>query len=342
MIDLIAGSYSGAGGGALRPLTYDPAGERIVVGLPVGDFRDASFGLRLSASAWCFVDEGASQIVIAGLTAGRWLRISAVNSGGDGPCHLAFDPASMRLAVANYGDGAVALFQLDPITGKPVAPPLRFVPAGHGPDPRRQTVPHAHWVGFSHGGTRLYSVDLGLDRLFLFDLTGNTLGEPRVAYTAPPGSGPRHVAFHPALPIAYLVSELASTLTVLQIEPDGRLTPRRILSTLPAGAGGHSDAGAIVIDGQGRRLYVSNRGHDSIATFAVDARGDVALIDMAPSGGSSPRFLLLLERERCLLVAHDKADGVTVLTTGPYGLEPARAHADVAGAAFLAMIDKPR
>ena len=160
------------------------------------------------------------------------------------------------------------------------------------------------------------------------------MGEPSIAYAAPPGSGPRQLAFHPTLPIAFLVSELASTLTVLVMKESDALSAQRILSTLPADAAPGSLGGAVALDAAGTRLYVSNRGHDSVASFAIDPEGEVTLLGHTPSGGTSPRFLLLLEDK--LLVAHEKTGGVTILPLDGAGRpKSAVGRADVPGAAFL-------
>ena len=124
----------------------------------------------------------------------------------------------------------------------------------------------------------------------------------------------------------YLVSELASTLTVLDRQVDGMLVARQTVSTVPAGA--DNLAGAILRDGD--RLYVTNRGHDSVARFEITADGSVRAIDDRPSGGVSPRFVAL-DGDR-LLVAHEKTGGVTLV---PIDDDRILARADVPGAAFL-------
>ncbi len=184
---------------------------------------------------------------------------------------------------------------------------------------------HIHWVGFAPDGT-LYATDLGSDEVLAFLPDERGLGTPRTAYAAPPGSGPRQIAFHPRLPVAYLVSELASTLSVLDRGGDGTWSARRIVSTLPAPC--DSLAGAILLDDD--RIHVTNRGHDSVASFAIGADGDVRLLGHRPSGGKSPRFLLA-DGDR-LLVGHEKYGGVTLL---PRGSGPLLARADVPGAAFI-------
>jgi len=246
---------------------------------------------------------------------------------------LALDASARLLTVANYDSGTVALFRLDPYSGLPVAPPAIHQSEGSAPTPERQDGPHAHWVGFAPNG-RLYATDLGTDRVLAFDVDAGTLGAPMVAHVALPGSGPRQLAFHPTLSIAFLVSELASTLTVLRVGEDGALTIEATLSTLPADAAPGSLGGAITLNPAGTRLYVSNRGHDSVAAFAIGLAGEATPLGHTRTGGSSPRFLLLVDDH--LLVAHEQAGGVTVLPIDTDGRpRPPIARADVPGAAFL-------
>ncbi len=333
---LIAGGYAEAGARGLYPLSWN--GGTLAVGQPLAPLVNISGGVRLSGSSrWFLVDESASTITLAD-PAQHWHPLATVASHGEAPCHLALSPNRQRLAVANYGSGSVAVYTLDPSSGVPVAPPLVHQGTGRGPVPERQEGPHAHWVGFT-SDTRLYIADLGADRVRVLDLAEGSL-RSRDAYIAPPGSGPRQLAFHPSLPLAFLVSELASTLTVLRCAPDGTLTEERVLSTLPEDSDVESLGGAIALDGAGRRVYVSNRGHDSIATFDVAEDGRASAPLYTPTGGSSPRFLLLLEGDHVLFVAHEKSGGVTALPLD-HDRHPAApvSHADVPGAAFLALLD---
>jgi 6-phosphogluconolactonase len=117
---------------------------------------------------------------------------------------------------------------------------------------------------------------------------------------------------HPTLPRAYLVSELANTLTVLTVRGGGLFEAAQILTTLPSGFSGHSQAAHIAIDAAGRRLYLSNRGANTLVVFALDAGGHPSLLQHIACGGNWPRFFLLLERERRLLVANERSGEVAI------------------------------
>lgn len=326
---LIAGGYAERGNGGLYPFDVDDDG--FVVGEPIAHLRNVSAGVAIDGDRWAFVDEAAGEVVFVDLDDDA-RELARVGSGGAGPCALAIDRHAGRLAVANYEGGTTALFRLD--AGMPIGAPSIHHHVGRGPIVDRQDSPHAHWCGFAANGA-LYVADLGADRVLVFAAARDgEIGEPTIAWTAPPGSGPRQMAFHHALPIVYLVSELASTLTVLRRESSDALIAEAIHSTLPPGVTAHTLGGAIAFDPRHGRLYVSNRGHVTIATFAVDAEGGVERIGLCDSGGQSPRFILVDGDQ--LLAAHEQGGGVTRLPLGEDRLpRPNEARADIPGAAFL-------
>ena len=318
----IVGGYAEAGATGLYLVRHRTG--RLHVESVVAPIRNVSAGVRRDAALWYLVDEVAGEVVLVDCV--DWREVARFVSGGDAPCHLALDASRTMRAVAHDEDGTIALFALDD-RGLPTGDPDRYRDDGHGPDPERQAGPHAHWVGSTPEGT-LYATDLGRDCVLGYLLHGGRLGLAEIAFTAPPGSGPRQIAFHPDRSILYLLSELASTLTVLDRGDDGRLVARQCVSTLPSPD--DSLGGAILIDRD--RLYVTNRGHDSVATFAIETDGMVRLVGHRASGGVSPRFLAIDGDN--LLIAHEKQGGVTLLPR--HG--PILARADVPGAAFLGAI----
>ncbi|MBB4617380.1 lactonase family protein [Sphingomonas abaci] len=330
---LIAGAYASEGGVGLYPLTYaDDRGWTI--GTANAGIADASFAVRSRAGRWYCVDEADNWV---GVYAPDWSRIALTVSGGAAPCHLALDPAERRLAVANYSSGTVALFRLD-AQGRPEGTQM-LLHHGIGPDRARQAGPHAHWVGFTADGRWLHSVDLGADAIFAtpIDPATGQAGPTVTAWTAPPGTGPRHMAHHPSLPRAYLVSELSNQLFTLTAEPDGRFTTLGAQSIRPADARGPAYGAHIAVDTAGRRLYVSVRGDNRIAVFALDERGTPTLLQHIQSGGNWPRHFLLLERERHLLVANERSGNVAVFDLMADGrLRATTASAALPGVVFLA------
>lgn len=189
---------------------------------------------------------------------------------------------------------------------------------------------------FSPDGRWLYAADLGTDQILRLRLDGSDLSESDVAWQAPAGSGPRHLLFHPDGAMALLVSELASTLTLFDVI-EGGLRFRAQHSTLPHGFSGESLGGHLALNAAGNRVYVTNRGHDSIAVFALDAAdGQIALLQYLPSGGASPRFFLLVEDANRLILANEEGENVVAFAVEEDGTLRETGHSiDVPGAAFL-------
>jgi len=309
---LVAGTYAARGGAGLYPV--EPTATGWHVADPIAKLTDLSFGVSRGGKAY-FVHESPKGRLLA--TDGAGGVLADRSSGGDDPCHVAIDRQGRMLAVANYSSGSVALYPLDR-NGIPGAPVVRQQ-AGTGPDKARQNGPHAHWVGFTADGAMLHSVDLGADAVFAYEVRGAQVSPPRLAWRAPAGSGPRHLARHPRLAMAYVVTELANTLVTLDAKRDGSFATRATQSLLPPGYTGASAAAHLAIDRAGRTLYASNRGHDSIAVFTLGSDGTPTLAQHIACGGHWPRFFLLLEAAGLLLVANERSGNVAVFRIGGDG-----------------------
>lgn len=332
---LLAGTYANAGGAGL--VSLNGAGGRWTVAEADGAIRNASFGVTgRRRGVRYLLDE--QQRGMLGIYDAALRRIGAASTLGADPCHAAIDADGRRLAVANYSSGSVALWALDPATGLPRGAAQLIRHSGRGPNAERQGEPHAHWVGFSRDGRYLHAVDLGADAVFAHRVDPRTgrVAATITAYRAEPGSGPRHLAHHPRLPVAYLVAELANTVTVLDAGPDGTFAARSRISTLPDGARGASAAAHIALNAAGTRLYVSNRGHDSIAVFAVARDGGLRLLQHVACGGHWPRFFRLLEDRGEMLVANQRSGDVARLPLRADGrLDAATGTITVPGVVFL-------
>ena len=336
---LIAGTYAGEGGKGLYPISYDSAADRWQVEAPVAGIVDASYGVGGGPSgSYYLVQEGKQGAVAA--YALDWTRRGSASTQGEDPCFVALDWASGCLAIANYSSGSVAFHRLDPKTGVP-GEPVVFHHEGSGPNASRQAAPHAHWVGFTPDRRWLHAVDLGADAIFAyrFDPQARRLAAPVVAWRAPAGAGPRHMVHHPRRPCAYVVCELSNTLVTLDARADGRFATRNTVSTLPAGYAGASQAAHVAVDRAGRRLYLSNRGHDSIAVFALDAAGTPSLLQHIASGGRWPRMFRLMEPERRLIVANEHSGTLAVFQITSDGLLTATSQSlSVPGIAFVDVV----
>ena len=243
-------------------------------------------------------------------------------SGGPNPVHLAVHPGGRWLAVANYASGTAAVLPINP--GGTLGPlaGIAHQTGEPGPHPTEQTAPHPHHIPFDPRGNYLLVPDKGLDRTFVyrFDAKRGTLapGEMPAAASAP-GAGPRHAAFHPHLPCVYVINELDSTLSVFAYDAGrGRLAARQVVSTLPPDFGGTSTTAELALTPSGRFLYGSNRGHDSIAIFAVDpTEGTLTATGWQPCGGRTPRFFALDPAGAFLYCANQQSDTIVPFRVHP-------------------------
>lgn len=246
---------------------------------------------------------------------GRLKLLNQVSSRGRGPCHIAVDATGRYALVVNYSSGSTTAIALrdDGSLGESTA----FVQhAGSGVNPKRQQGPHAHSVNLSPDNRFAIVADLGLDQVLVyrFDAARGTLEphQPPFARVAP-GAGPRHFAFHPSGRFAYVINELASTITAFRW--DGRhgiLDEIQTVSTLPKDFSGENYTAEVVVHPGGDYLYGSNRGHDSIAAFAVDREGRLSLIGLTPTQGSFPRNFALDPTGAWLLAANQRSHNVVL------------------------------
>ena len=234
-------------------------------------------------------------------------------SGGDLPCHLAIDADGRWLVVSNYASGTVAVFaiQSDGRLGTMVD---LIQQHGSGPYVGRQDSSHTHSTIFTPDNRFLIVADLGIDQIviYAFDPVSGTLKAHSQIHTRP-GSGPRHMAFHPQNQLFVASCELDNTVVAYDYDSEkGQLEERQVIVTLPPKVSG-STVADIHFDSHGTRLYVSNRGHNSIATFAVLPDRQLKRLAIEPSGGEWPRHFAIAPDGRFLLVANQYSGEVTVL-----------------------------
>ena len=235
---------------------------------------------------------------------------------GPGPCHVSIDAQSRNAVVANYNGGSVAVLPVQPDGS--LNPPSDFVQheGGSGIDGERQDVPHAHSANLDLETGRVYINDLGLDRIKSYELdsASGKLTHVDLDVELHPGAGPRHFDFHPDGAHAYAINELDSTITVMEYErASGQLSPVQTVPALPDGFQGQSSCADIHVSPDGRFVYGSNRGHDSIVIYAVDAAsGKLEYVGHEPTGGRNPRNFGINPTGRYLLVANQDTDNIVV------------------------------
>ncbi len=252
---------------------------------------------------------------------GALTRLNEQPSGGGAPCFLSVDRSGRVVLVANYAGGSVALLPI--LANGALARAANVVQhTGKGPTPERQEAPHAHCILPDPSNRFALAADLGADRVFVYrlDLGGKSLRHVEGGDAVMrPGAGPRHIAFHPTLPLVFVANELDSTVATLRFDAErGALTPLDTRSTVPAGWTGTNYPADIHVAASGRTVYVSNRGHNSIAVFSVAAStGALVLDQVVATDGEWPRNFSLDPTERWLLVANQRSDSVVVFGRDP-------------------------
>lgn len=243
---------------------------------------------------------------------------------GQDPCYLSFDKTGKYLLAANYSSGNVVVFPIlaDGKLGEHTA---NVTNAGKlGPNKQRQEGPHAHWVQVSPDNRFVFVADLGLDAImsYKFDATKGTLtpnDPPLESLTA--GAGPRHVTFTPNGKFVYVVSELNNTVTAFSYNTDkGTFHEFQIISTLPADFSGRNDDAEIAVHPNGKWLFASNRGHDTIAVFSIDPKtGNLTKVGDFPTAGKEPRHFTVDPTGKYLLAENQNSNTIVVFRIDPSG-----------------------
>ncbi|WP_289039882.1 lactonase family protein [uncultured Zobellia sp.] len=238
-------------------------------------------------------------------------KVSNFSSEGDGACYIELSPNEDLLAAANYGSGGIVLYSVDQ-DGKIIGEPTPRQHKGNGPH-KNQKSPHAHCVKFSKDGNFLYAVDLGIDKILAYPISNNTLEREHIALQLDPGDGPRHLIFHPTKNRVFIINELYSSVVSADVDPKtGTFKKIDKKSTLPEDFDGFNACADIHLSNDGKFLYASNRGHNSIAVFSVSDNGMMNLLGTEPVQGDWPRNFTLSPDNNFLLVANRKTDNITV------------------------------
>ncbi len=241
--------------------------------------------------------------------------LNTTPSRGSGPCYVSVDKTGKAAMVANYNSGSVALMPIkeDGSLGDATAFDQH---QGSGSNSRRQERPHAHSIAPSPDNRFALNADLGLDHLYVYKLdpAAGTL----TANTPPwgelkPGSGPRHFDFSPNHKFVYAINEMGSSVTAFSWNAAaGSLQEIQTVSTLPADFKGENTCADIHVHRSGKFLYGSNRGHDSIAVFAIDSHGKLALKDNVSTGGKVPRNFGIDPTGNFLIAANQNTNNLVV------------------------------
>jgi 6-phosphogluconolactonase len=245
---------------------------------------------------------------------GQAKLLNRAAAGGKNGVREAVDPSGKFLVMANYASGSVAVLPIAPDGSVKEQHQVVQLPGEPGPHKVEQTSSHPHDIVFDPSGRFVLVPDKGLDRVFVFRFdaaTGRLAPTEQGSVQSRPGAGSRHLAFHPKLPIVWVLNELDSTIATYQFDAErGALKALQVMSTLPTDFTGYSTTAEIAVSPDGRFVYGSNRGHDSVTIFAVSPEGLLSAVGWQPTQGSSPRFIGLDPAGRFLYAANEQGDTV--------------------------------
>jgi 6-phosphogluconolactonase len=292
-------------------LAIDPSRRFLYAVNEVSNYKDASSG---AVSAFKINHQ-----------TGKLSLLNQVPARGADPCYIAIDKTGKFTLVANYTGGSVAVFhiQKDAQHDGQLGEPSAFVQdVGSSVDKQRQAGPHAHWIETAPDNRFAIAADLGLDKLLIYRFdaqTGALTPNHPSSADLDPGSGPRHLAFHPNGNFAYVLNELQSTITAFTYsQTSGTLQKLTTVSNLPKNFSGINTAAEIKMHPNGKFLFASNRGHDSIAVFSINPHtGSLSPVDFFPTQGRTPRNFEIDPTGKLLLVANQDTNNIVVFRIDP-------------------------
>jgi 6-phosphogluconolactonase len=251
---------------------------------------------------------------------GELKLLNRQSSKGTASCYLEVDATGKSVLVANYSSGSVASLPVkaDGSLGEPAS----FIQhVGTSVNPQRQTEPHAHSIVMSPDNKFAFAADLGLDQIFCYKLDPATakLTPHKTPFAkSPAGAGPRHFTFHPNGKRAYAINELLNSVTMFEYDAEaGTLTEKQTIPTLPPDFKGSSYCADLKITPDGKFLYGTNRGHDSIAMYRIGDDGKLSLIGIEPSLGKGPQNLAIAGDGAWLICANMPGKNIAVFAIDP-------------------------
>jgi len=247
--------------------------------------------------------------------------LNKLPAAGEDPCHLSFDKTGKYLFAANYTSGNVVVFPLLP-DGKLGEPTSVLKDTGTlGPNKERQEAPHAHWIEADRSNRRVYVSDLGLDRILInaFDPgTGKLVPAATSSVALAPGTGPRHAAFSTSGDFLYVLGEMLSTITLFVPEAQHGFQKAQVIPMLPPDFKDRNEAAELAIHPNGKWLFASNRGHDSIVVFTIDpTAGTLRLTAKTSTGGKEPRHFAIDPTGKFLLAENQNSNSILVFRIDP-------------------------
>jgi 6-phosphogluconolactonase len=239
--------------------------------------------------------------------------LEAINSqvsAGSPPCHVSVDSSARNVFSANYHKGTVESYLTN--SDGSLGPAVSVMEhSGSGPD-SRQEKPHTHYAGLTPAEKYVIAVDLGIDQVITYEVNEGVLKE-KSTLSVNPGSGPRHLVFHPNGKYAYVMTEFSSEVLLLQYQEDGSFKQLQAISTLPEDFKENNQGSAIHISSDGRFVYAGNRGHNSVAVFSVNQdNGELSFVEHTLTEGNWPRDFVLDPTEKFVVASNQNSSNLVL------------------------------
>ncbi len=315
-IELLIGTYTNKTSKGIYKLAFNPSNGKLENKGLVVEASSPSYLVRSKDKQFVYAvnEKNPGKITSYKWNSNRSLleEMITVESAGSGPCYISLNAKENLVAVANYGSGNIAVYPVK--NGKITDSVQTRQHEGSSIVEPNQKSPHAHCSKFDKLGKYLYVADLGIDQIVAYSVdTDGTLGVKQIALELDKGDGPRHLTFHPTKDIVFIINELSNTIVSAKVNRKTGIFERiDKSSTLPAGYSEISYCADIHISSDGKFLYGSNRGHNSIAIFSVSEEGKLKLVKTEPVQGDWPRNFTLSPDEKFLLVANQKSNNITI------------------------------
>ncbi|MET3195086.1 lactonase family protein [Bacillus sp. OAE603] len=326
------GTYTKGESKGIYRFTLDTNAERIIDVAPAATLENPTYVTisKDNKNLYSVVKEGDK----GGVTAfsihedsGDLVKINSQFSEGASPCHVSVNEENHVVVTANYHKGTIESFEVNGQVN-PVTSTMQHI--GTGPNQSRQEKPHAHYSGFSPDEKFVLAVDLGTDEINTYKLDNSTLTKSS-SLNVKPGSGPRHLTFHPNGQYAYVMTELSSEVIVLSYnKEDGSFTELQYISTIPADFTENNQGSAIHISNDGHFVYAGNRGHNSIAVFSVNQdNGKLELVEIVSSEGNWPRDFVLDPTENYVIASNEISGNLVLFARDHHTGKLTVIHSDV-------------
>jgi 6-phosphogluconolactonase len=317
LIDLLVGTYTGEGSEGIYHVSFNSETGELTNQNLMASTKNPSYMAISSDRKFVYCvnesDSGKVSSFSWDHSTNKLNQLSQQSSEGSYPCYIDINDDENILALANYMTGNLVTYTINKegiIQGSPVV----YQHKGSGPNTSRQEGPHAHCAVFNPTNNFLYCVDLGIDQIVKYPVLGNQIIEGSTAITIKGGNGPRHLAFHPNKNLAFVVNELSNSVVSMKTDNElGAFEMINEVSALPEGYSETSYCADIHTSDDGKFLYVSNRGHNSIAIFSIAEDGSLTQLATESTGGEWPRNFTLSPNGDFLLVANQNTHNVVSL-----------------------------